>query len=109
MKHLLASALLFAVVTGAIAATDEITLTIQNHTFEPKEVKVPANAKVKLRVVNKDATPAEFESKPLGREKIIPGKSAALINIGPLKPGRYPFVEEYHETEAGAQGTLIVE
>jgi plastocyanin len=93
----------------AFAATDEITLTLKNHTFEPKELKVPAGIKVKILVVNQDATPAEFESKPLNREKVIPGKSTGVINVGPLKPGRYSFVEEYHETETGAQGTIVVE
>ena len=62
-----------------------------------------------MLVVNQDATPAEFESKPLSREKVIPGKSTGIVNIGPLKAGRYEFVEEYHETEAGAQGTIVVE
>ncbi len=92
----------------AFAASDEFTLTIKNHVFEPKEITLPAGKKIKLVVVNQDATPAEFESKPLNREKVIAGKSTATINLGPLKPGRYSFVEEYHETEAGAQGSIIV-
>jgi len=91
------------------AATDGLTLTLKNHVFEPKELKVPAGQKIKILVVNHDATPAEFESKPLNREKVIPGKSSAVINVGPLKPGRYSFVEEYHENEAGAQGTIVVD
>ncbi len=101
------SMLFFA--TQAMAAGDEYTLTIENHVFAPKEIKVPAGQKLRLLVVNKDATPAEFESKPLSREKIIAGKSSATILIGPLKPGRYAFVEEYHEKEAGAQGVIVVE
>lgn len=109
MKRLITCAFVSLAAVGSMAATEEITLTIENHTFVPKEVKIPAGQKVKLLVVNKDATPAEFESKPLGREKIIPGKSSTTINLGPLKPGRYPFVEEYHETQAGAQGTIVVE
>jgi len=109
MKQVAAFAALFLASLHSIAATDEFTLTIRNHVFEPKEIKLPANQKIKLKVVNEDPTPAEFESKPLGREKVIPGKSTGLINLGPLKPGRYPFVEEYHETEAGAQGTIVVE
>lgn len=92
----------------AASAADEMTLTIKNHTFEPKELVVPAGKKIKLTVVNQDATPAEFESKQLNREKIIPGKSSAVIMIGPLKAGRYSFVEEFHEKESGAQGTIIV-
>ena len=109
MKRLLTFAFVSFVAASALAATEEFTLTIQNHAFSPKEIKLPAGKKIKLLVVNKDATSAEFESKPLGREKVIPGNSTATINLGPLKPGRYPFVEEYHETEAAAQGTIIVE
>lgn len=103
-----AAFLIFFAATGAFAADQEFTLTIQNHAFEPKEITIPAGKKIKLLVVNKDATPAEFESKSLGREKVIPGKSTATINVGPLKPGRHAFVEEYHENEAAAQGTIIV-
>ena len=94
---------------GALAAEDIYELAIKDHRFEPAQLEVPAGKKLKLLVVNQDATPAEFESKPLGREKVIPAKSTAIIKLGPLKPGRYPFVEEYHETEAGAQGTIVVE
>ena len=109
MKTRIAAVLLSLAAVHAFAAADEFTLTIKNHVFEPKEIKLPAGQKVKLQVINADPTPAEFESKPLGREKVIPGKTTATINLGPLKPGRYAFVEEYHETEAGAQGTIIVE
>lgn len=109
MKRALSFAILSTAALVAMAADDAITLTIENHAFSPKEVKVPAGKKVQLLVVNKDATPAEFESKPLSREKIIPGNSSATIRLGPLKPGRYAFVEEYHEDEPAAQGTIVVE
>lgn len=109
MKKQIVAALLSLAALQVFAADDAFTLTIKNHVFEPKELKLPAGKKVKLLVVNQDATPAEFESKPLSREKVIPGKSTGVINLGPLKPGRYEFVEEYHETEAGAQGTIVVE
>jgi plastocyanin len=93
----------------AQAQADQIVLTIKNNTFSPKEIKIPAGKKVKLIVVNEDPTPAEFESKSLGREKIVPAKSKITVNVGPLKPGRYDFVEEYHEKEPGAQGVIVVE
>lgn len=109
MKRLMSIALLSLAATATFAADNEFTLTIKDHAFTPKEIKLPAGKKVVLMVVNQDATPAEFESKPLSREKVIPGKSTATIKLGPLKPGRYGFVEEYHETEAAAQGTIIVE
>jgi len=109
MKRIPIVVLLSLLSTAAFAAGDEFTLVIKDHAFEPKEITIPAGKKIKLLVVNKDATPAEFESKPLSREKVIPGKSTGTVNLGPLKAGRYAFVEEYHENEAAAQGTIIVE
>ena len=61
--------------------------------------------KVRLLVKNLDATPEEFESHDLKREKVIPGKSEATIIIGPLKPGTYKFVGEFHESTA--KGSII--
>ena len=58
-------------------------------------------------VHNQDSTPEEFESHELNREKLIaPGKKAVIF-VGPLKAGRYPFYGEFHETTA--RGTLIAE
>jgi plastocyanin len=109
MKHPLFAVSMLFVAVQARAAGEPYTLTIENHAFSPQEIKVPAGQKLRLLVVNKDATPAAFESKPSSREKIIAGKSSVTILIGPLKPGRYPFVEEYHEKEAGAQGVIVFE
>ncbi|MEO8411162.1 MAG: cupredoxin domain-containing protein [Propionivibrio sp.] len=103
----LAGLALFA--ATAFANDHEVTVTIRDHAFQPQEIRLPAGKKVQLRIVNDDTTPAEFESKSLNREKIIPGKSTGRINIGPLKPGTYPFVEEYHENDAAAQGVIVVE
>jgi plastocyanin len=108
MKKILSLSLLSLSALCANAA-DVFTLTIENHTFSPKELTIPAGQKIRLQVINKDASPAEFESKPLGREKVIPGKSSATLSIGPLKAGRYSFVEEYHEDQPGAQGTIIAQ
>ena len=91
----------------ALAQSAEIKLTIRDHRFSPAEVRVPANQKVRLLVVNDDPTPEEFESHALNREKVIPGRSSATILIGPLKPGRYEFVGEFHE--ATAKGVVIAQ
>lgn len=109
MQRILQFGFLVLFASASVAADNEFTLTIKDHAFDQKEIKLPAGKKVKLLVVNQDATPAEFESKPLNREKVIPGKSTGTINLGPLKPGRYAFVEEYHENEAAAQGVIVVE
>jgi plastocyanin len=88
-------------------AADEIKITIKDHKFTPAEVRVPAGQKVKLVIENQDATPEEFESHELNREKIIAPKSKAAIWIGPLKPGKYPFMGEFNQ--ATAKGVVIAE
>jgi len=88
------------------AAVDEVPLLIKNHRFEPAEVRIPANTKVKLRIHNQDATPEEFESYELNREKVIMGNSKATVFVGPLKPGKYPFFGEFNPDTA--QGVLVV-
>ena len=84
----------------ASARTPVIEIEIRNHLFEPSEIVVPANTKVKLMVYNRDPTPEEFESYELNREKVIVGNRKAVIFIGPLKPGEYPFFGEFHPKTA---------
>lgn len=89
--------------TGASAADDTFNLTIKDHRFEPAQLDVPAGKKFRLIVKNLDPTPEEFESRDLKREKVIAGKGQATISIGPLKPGTYGFVGEFHESTAKGQ------
>jgi Cupredoxin-like domain len=89
------------------AAENEVALIIRDHRFEPAEVRIPIQQRIKLTVHNLDSTPEEFESHALNREKVIPARSSAVIYIGPLKAGRYSFFGEFHE--ATAKGVLIAE
>lgn len=91
----------------AMARAEDYTVTIKDHRFTPTELKVPANKRVIVTVVNDDPTAEEFESNELKVEKVIPGKSKGTVRIGPLKPGRYPFFGEFHE--ATARGVVIAE
>jgi hypothetical protein len=93
--------------SGAAAAENAFTLTIKDHRFEPAELRVPANQPATLTVKNLDATPEEFESKPLRIEKVIPANSEATFTLRPLKAGRYKFVGEFHEDVA--KGEVIAE
>ena len=96
------------VIAGAAAArADDYVLTIKDHKFTPDEIKVPANQRVMITVINEDATAEEFDSGALKVEKVVAGNSKGTVRIGPLKPGRYPFIGEYHE--ATAKGTVIAE
>ena len=106
MKHRLLALALGALPLLSMAA-DEIAITIKDHKFSPADVRVPAGQKVKLVIENQDATPEEFESTELNREKIIAPKSKVAVWIGPLKPGKYPFMGEFNQ--ATAKGVVIAE
>ena len=93
--------------TAVLAAGEpEFAITLRDHQFTPAEINGPAGVKVKLVVDNQDAGPEEFDSHALNREKVIPGKTKATIFIGPLAPGRYPFIGEFNATTA--RGEVVV-
>jgi len=104
MKRLIILALVLA--TSAYAATPVFEIEICNHLFQPDVLTIPADTKVKLIVYNRDPTPEEFESFELNREKVIMGGGKAVIFIGPLPPGEYPFFGEFNPQTA--LGTIIV-
>ena len=58
-------------------------------------------------IINRDETPEEFESYELNREKVILGGRKAVVFIGPLPPGEYPFFGEFNPQTA--LGRIIVE
>lgn len=103
MKNIYLILLLFPF--AAFAADADYTLVIKEHRFQPPELTLPSGKKIKLMIENQDATPEEFDSHALNREKVIGGYGSATLYIGPLDNGRYPFTGEFHE--ATAQGTII--
>jgi hypothetical protein len=109
MRNAKITALTLLLCSPALMAAETSTyeLTIENHQFKPEQITIPAGKKIKLLVDNRDSTPEEFESYELNREKIITGGKSAVIYIGPLKPGRYPFFGEFHQDTA--KGMLIAE
>jgi len=88
-------------------AAEVFELKIKDHKFDPEIVRIPAGTKVKLKVINLDPTPEEFESFDLNREKIIGGNKTGIVFIGPLKPGEYTFFGEFNMDTA--QGKIIAE
>ena len=98
---------LLGISTAVLGADPEFTLIIREHRFEPSELRVPAGKKIKIVIDNQDSTPEEFESHELNREKVIPPKSKVPVFVGPLKPGRYPFVGEFNAKTA--KGVVVAE
>ncbi|MFV8816545.1 cupredoxin domain-containing protein [Haliea sp. E17] len=99
--------LLALLADSAAAGAPVVELEIRDKLFHPAEITIPAHTKVQLIVYNRDATPEEFESYELNREKVIVGGRSAKIFIGPLEPGVYPFFGEFNPRTA--QGRVIVE
>jgi len=90
----------------AMGSTAEYTVVIENHVFIPDRIEMPAGQKHRLIVLNHDATPEEFESYELNREKVVAGNSKIVIFLPALDAGEYPFFGEFNPDTA--QGRVIV-
>ena len=94
----------FVAVAGAASAADprpEIAVTIEKDQFQPSEVKVKANTPFTLVVTNKTAKAAEFESKDLRVEKVVPAGKTVNVLIRALKPGTYAFFDDFNKAATG--------
>jgi plastocyanin len=98
---ILSASIIFSTVTYA----EEYTLTIKNHRFSPQELTIPAGRKIKIAVKNQDATPAEFESSDLDREKVVGANGEIIIFVGPLDAGTYGYFDDFHHDTT--TGTII--
>ncbi len=81
---------------SASAQAEEYVITLKGNQFSPKELIIPSGRKIKVTVKNLDATPAEFESSDLNREKVVAANSEVIVFIGPLDAGRYGYFDDFH-------------
>ena len=91
-------------ITGVAWAADpltEISLTVEQRQFRPADVKVKAGAPFFLVITNKDAAPIEFECKELRVEKVVPPGATVKVRMRALKPGGYPFIDDFHHETTG--------
>ena len=88
-----------------VLARQEFELVLKDHLFTPARLKVPAEQKIKIRLINADPTPEEFESFALNREKVVLGRAEAVLYLGPLKPGEYEFFGDFNPDSA--KGVII--
>jgi cupredoxin-like protein len=112
VKRCVALVAALAVVLGVAApvlAADpsEIPLVIEKNRFEPDVIKVKAGAPFVLVITNKDKGPEELDMLSPRIEKVIPAGKTVRLKMPALKPGKYPFVGEYHSETAKA--TIVAE
>lgn len=86
---------------AARADNGDIVITIEGGKFEPSEVSVPANTKLKLIVRNQDSSMSEFESVELHREKTVTPGNEISVFVPPLAPGSYEFFDDFHPQNRG--------
>ena len=103
-----ALALILGIAAPVLAADPvEIPLVIEKNRFEPDVIKVKAGTSFVLVITNKDKGPEEFDMAQPRIEKVIPGGKTVKLKMPALKPGKYPFVGEYHSDTAKA--TIVAE
>ncbi|MDQ6956396.1 MAG: cupredoxin domain-containing protein [Mariprofundaceae bacterium] len=107
IKSIIMTIAILGIQIGAFnAVAEEYVVTIKDHQFVPNQIEMKAGEKHRLIVINNDATPEEFESYELNREKIVSGNSKIVIFLTPLKAGEYSFFGEFNPKTA--QGRIVV-
>ena len=83
---------------GAVAAAPLPTyeLSLRDGHFTPPQLVVKADERFKIVLKNIGQGPAEFESTPLRVEKVLSAGVTTFVVIHPLKPGLYPFFDEFN-------------
>ncbi|MGZ5921964.1 MAG: cupredoxin domain-containing protein [Rhizomicrobium sp.] len=93
--------------TRAMCEDNVASITLKDHKFTPAEIHVKANMPTTVTLKNDDAQTEEFDSAALKIEKIVTGHSTGTMRWRPLRPGRYPFMGEFHSETA--QGVVVAE
>lgn len=95
------------VIFCVVAKTQSFFLILENHTFSPNVLTIPANTKVKIIIENRDKTAEEFDSFDLNREKMLFSGRKTTVFVGPLPPGKYEYFGEYHPNIARGYITVV--
>ena len=81
---------------GAQAELPSYELSLRDGHFSPALLEVPAGQRFKIILKNIGQGPAEFESTPLRVEKVLSPGVTTFVVIHPLRPGHYPFFDEFN-------------
>ncbi|MGV8888105.1 MAG: cupredoxin domain-containing protein [Pseudomonas sp.] len=85
-----------AVPLTAYAELPSYELSLRDGHFSPTLLEVPAGQRFKIILKNIGQGPAEFESTPLRVEKVLSPGVTTFVVIHPLRPGHYPFFDEFN-------------
>jgi hypothetical protein len=99
MKRLQIAWLMLAGAVAPFTAYAELPsyeLSLRDGRFTPALLEVPAGQRFKIILRNIGQGPAEFESTPLRVEKVLSPGVTTFVVIHPLRPGHYPFFDEFN-------------
>ncbi|MBE9610924.1 cupredoxin domain-containing protein [Chitinilyticum piscinae] len=105
--RMIALALLSVSAMGNTLAADMPTFRIEMNDgkMTPTRIEAPAKTRFRIEVVNKGKTPAEFESLPLRKEKVLaPGVTSSVVVMG-ASPGEYIYFDDFHPQ---ARGVIVI-
>jgi len=106
MRFHLAAGVLLALAGSVRAEELTIALRVQAEGFQPASIAAPAGARIRLEVSNETATPIEFESFELNRERVVPPGQKAMVYLSGLSAGSYEFFDDFNQKR---RGVLTVE
>ncbi|EPJ85013.1 MULTISPECIES: cupredoxin domain-containing protein [Pseudomonas] len=99
MKRLPLAWLMLAAAVAPLTVHAELLtypLILRDGHFTPALLEVPAGQRFKIVLKNEGQGPAEFESTPLRVEKVLSPGVTTFVVIHPLRPGHYPFFDEFN-------------
>jgi plastocyanin len=100
MRVIALASLLMMTCGMAVAEPLKVTLTLRDHHFVPSTLTVPAGQEFEVELINEDGVTEEFDSLDLNIEVDVTPKNRTHFKAGPLRPGSYDFVGEYHAQTA---------
>ena len=102
--------LVAGILLAGAASADQppaVTLILKNHRFTPATFTVPAGQRVRITLINQDLATEEFDSHDLRLEEVVTPMGRINFEIGPLQPGQYSFMGEFHAETAQGKVTAV--
>lgn len=93
---LMAAMCLFVSPNGHAAELLTYTVAAKGGRWVPEVLNVPARVRFKIVVRNDGPGAIEFESLELRKEKVLAEGAQSFVVIAPLRPGEYPFFDDFH-------------
>lgn len=93
---LMAAVFLLVSAKGGAAELPTYTMVAKGGRLIPEVLNVPAGVRFKIVVRNEGPGAIEFESLELRKEKVLAEGAQSFVVIAPLRPGEYPFFDDFH-------------